>query len=671
MCRAIKRLLTTIVSVIEASHRETSWLRRVYLIFAEEHGRALRNSHYRFSHLFTVVVTVQIALSDVALSNQFSLPQVTTQTTLSGTTILPGKSINVNVRVSGDARTQSIPIPARIVVVLDYSGSMSPNIEVLRTATNNLIDQLDSKYHEVAVVAFSDSVKLLSSPTTDFTKVKSAVNSHPVGGTTNIAAAFSEGRKQLKNAHQPVRFGILFTDGRPEPSHTVEQQRSEIKKVLDLLRHEEITFHTVGLGNVDSLLLDVMARRTGGAFTEISNASQISDIFVDIFEKNSKTLTTKSIQIKESLFSELRAEDGTFQSSFLAPTIDPDSFQNEIDQMIESFYKSSEIAFPVISEMGDKNYFSYSFDTAVNTCDEKGDKTIPLRAPQSSIVFRNGDKKPSAINFDSVQITVLRCGVYIYKTWDENERRIDITFHNALGQPVRDLSILDSMKAAFKINWSRIENFKLAPTSYYSPDGLAKWDLGIVDGQTKLEISFYVKETTAAVLGENPIQHQLDHGVKWKFDGPAFQILKSDLVYRSLENQLLSMGALSDKVLGFISHKMPYFDHLSIGLGVPIRLSSATVTLPPMNAANRGYTWAIEVSDVQGLESLHFVDGWGLEQTDWPLPGISLVSGDPFTIMTGFLYVKKTNYGYEIVPEFQEATELPQVWTTTQFIPSP
>ena len=621
-------------------------------------------------YLFVVFFVAQVFVSSAAHCNVLTFPHVTTQTTLSKTTILAGQSTTVNVKVLGDALAQSHPPSARIVLVLDYSGSMASDIAELRAAAANFINRLDANYHEIAIVAFSDRAVLLSSPTSDYTSVISAINQRKVGGLTNIADALDLAVQQLLGARQSIRFGILFTDGHPQPDHSVEHQRQDILHSLDLLSREYITFHTVGLGNVDTLLLDTIARRTGGTFSAESDSQNLSNIFRDLFNLTSGILTTKAIAIRESISSALRVEDGTFRHSIIPSTVDSSEFRDEVAQAISSFYLNSEIEFPTIPEMTDHNYFSYSFEVSARSCNDKSETTVLLRNRNALIAYRNGDEEQSKSKFDEIQVTIQRCGVYLSKDWNESDRRIDISIHNALGSPIRELVIADALYDEFKIDWSRQTEFVLPPMSFSAQAGVAEWRFHTLDSQSGLNLAFNVKETLRAGPGKQSIQRQLDHGVTWKFEGPTIRIRKSESAYPQLKTELESKGPLSSSVLKAISDRMPYFDHVERGLGTTVEISGAAVTSPPVDLEKRGYEWAIKIAAIDGYDWWKD-DGWPLEQSDWPLPGISLVLEDPFTKLTGMLYVKETTWGLEIVPEMEESTELPQIYTTAEFSPSP
>ena len=597
---------------------------------------------YRFLFVAVVALGIHPAPTNVAFAQNLVYPHVTTQTNFSQQMILPGESVSVHVRVSGSTKVQDTPIPAGIVFVLDYSGSMSRNIDTLRTATAHLIDQLDTSRHQVAAVAFATDVTLLSELTSDFSSVRSAIDQHSIGGFTNIAGGFVKATEQLRNTQLPLRFGILFTDGRPEPRETASQQSNVIHNELNKIAREPITFHTIGLGDVDSLLLDTLARRTGGTFTAITNASDLQTVFDKIYQTNSTTLTTRAIQIKESLSSRLNVNDGSFLSSYVAPSIDPESFQNELKNEVQSFYQISELQFPIIGEIGALSFFAYSFDVSVDRCDETQDVIIPLRSPQSSITYSNGDIEEQVVGFDNARITIRKCGVYIDKIWHETERKVSIVIHNALGRPIRDVFINEILCREFDVDWTRKEEFAPFPTDY-NPSS-PRWNLGTIAHGQKMVVSFPIKETNKAHQGRNPIQCN-DYWTTWEFEEPAFKVLKSEGIYPVFRRELNPSMTLSVDVLDYISGK----------LGHNTNFSAATVNIAPKGMSDQGYLWKIKVD---GLEKI-------------PVPPPTPRLNAEHESRTGLLYVKEIDDGFEIVSGLRHQEVLPELYTSPDFVPSP
>ena len=598
-------------------------------------------TYFRSVSFAAIAVATHSILTDVVSAQSLQFPEVTARTVMSQYTILPGESVNINVRINGSTRVQSEPVPAGIVFVLDYSGSMSAHIETLRAATSHIIAQLDPAHHKVGAVAFASDVTLLSQPTSQFSQVISAIDKFSVQGYTNIAGGFLKATHELRDIQLPLRFGILFTDGRPEPPRTANQQRNTIDAELSRLRLEPFTFHTIGLGDVDRLLLDVIARRTGGTFVHIENASDIQGAFDKIYQENSATLTTKAVQITESVSSRLRVDDGSYLSSVIPPSVDGISFQDEIQQKVQSFYQTSKMEFPVIAEMGSGRFFAYSFDVTVDFCNETRDITIPLRSTESSITFSNGEETPKSMAFDNASVTIKRCGVYASKTWDEARRLLGITIHNALGRPIREIYVRERLCNTFDVDWTRTNEFDPFPTDYDAAYHSPKWNVAIILHGEKTELSFPIKENNASTAGEEPIQCD-DFWTQWILEKPAFRILESEPIYRHFRQELRPSTILSGAVLSHISNK---FGHAGF--------NAATVGLSPQEVRDQGYPWSIKVDGLEGS----------------PVGGASGLQGSE--AMTGLLYVKKLDDGYELISEVIHREQLPELYTSPDFIPSP
>ena len=590
----------------------------------------------------SVPLAATTVLRDAAFGQEYELPRVTTKTKIPNQLILAGQSVEVTVEVYGATKAQPDPIPAAIVFALDYSASMSYSIGTLQAATSHIIARLGAR-DRVAAVAFASDVTLLSQPTSQFANVTSAINRHPVGGSTDLAGGFLAATEQLRNA-PPIRlrFGILFTDGHPAPPNTVTQQTQDISDELKSLRMDPFTFHTVGLGYTDTRLLEMIAQRTGGTYVPVTKATDILPAFERIYLANSRTFTTKAVRITEDLAPELRVEHGSFRSSHLPRSLDQDSYDDEMRDKVQSFYRTSEITFPTFSELTSDNYFSYTFNVSVNECHETRDVTIPLRDPQSSIAFWNGDTDIQRVSFDYATITIGQCRVDVAKEWNEANRKLVITLHNSLGRPIRNVVVSDHICDHFHVDWDRFGEGDWVPTHHDSVNGIVEWNLGTVAHPQRIEISFPIRADASVGPGENLIQCG-DHDVSWHMDLAAFRVLDSEVLWADFRRDLQALGPLRPAVLGHVSQK------LSPSLNSP----RATVRLASDEMVRQGYRWRI---DVDGLES----DS---------IPTSGAVMGVGITRPTGVLYVKEVDNGYEIVAEVLHRRPLPKRLTTLKFVP--
>ncbi|OWR31168.1 hypothetical protein CDO73_08510 [Saccharibacillus sp. O23] len=184
-----------------------------------------------------------------------------------------------------------------IVLVIDNSESMltnDPNNQRF-TAAKDLIARMDAD-KRVAVVAFDD-VPLLVQPfasvATDSEKQQVYAkidNIEEAMYGTNIAKALTETMQHIqeKGDSNSGSMVILLSDGATE---------NEIDSVISDYRDQRIPVNTLGLGTESSgnfALLRNIAERTGGTYTDVANADQISLAFQDIYRNlDDHTLLTE------------------------------------------------------------------------------------------------------------------------------------------------------------------------------------------------------------------------------------------------------------------------------------------------------------------------------------------------------------------------------------------
>ncbi len=111
-----------------------------------------------------------------------------------------------------------------LAVVVDRSGSMSGNIEAVKTALRKLLDKLTPD-DRIALIGFDNSASLLLPPTSgsDRAAILAAIDGITTGGGTNIEGGMKAGYDQL--LVMPERDGamkrlMLFTDQQPNSGTT-------------------------------------------------------------------------------------------------------------------------------------------------------------------------------------------------------------------------------------------------------------------------------------------------------------------------------------------------------------------------------------------------------------------------------------------------------------------
>ncbi|GAB3673711.1 hypothetical protein GCM10028856_28610 [Halopiger thermotolerans] len=207
--------------------------------------------------------------------------------------------------------------PIDVVFVLDRSGSMGgchwffgcsgSDPHGLRVdATRNFIGQLNST-DRAGAVEFDTDADRLHGPGLDsnFNAVNQSLEAN-AGGGTYMAAGIEKGRSLYdSNSASKKKVMILLTDGKNDVSgkskHVLDQ---ETKDEAREAANKDITIYTVGLGsNVDESLLKEIANKTGGNYSHVDNAGDLTDIF----DKLAADVTASSPKSFEVAFDDISA----------------------------------------------------------------------------------------------------------------------------------------------------------------------------------------------------------------------------------------------------------------------------------------------------------------------------------------------------------------------------
>jgi len=177
--------------------------------------------------------------------------------------------------------------PISISLALDYSGSMSQNINNLNLAVRNFID-LWSKYSkdEISIVKYDHRVYTVVPPNKNKKEVSERFKDDffLYGGWTALYDGAVEAMNNLVTSQKP-KVLILFTDGIENASFP-----TTANDVLQMARKNKIKIYTVGFGmdpmSIDEWLLNDLSTKTGGKYYFAPRGDEkdiIKKIFSDIF----------------------------------------------------------------------------------------------------------------------------------------------------------------------------------------------------------------------------------------------------------------------------------------------------------------------------------------------------------------------------------------------------
>ncbi len=174
--------------------------------------------------------------------------------------------------------------PVTVAVMLDSSGSMTMNLELLKQAAEQFVIRLlpDDK---ARIGYFNDKIAFLSEFSSDRDMLIASIKDMQFGNPTRLydSLIFSldellpiEGRKVI----------LSFTDGADTAS------RSSMGEVLRRAREEEVMVYGIGL---ESVMLNIrtrpdgalrkLAAETGGGYFELKNADDLGPTFTRVAQE--------------------------------------------------------------------------------------------------------------------------------------------------------------------------------------------------------------------------------------------------------------------------------------------------------------------------------------------------------------------------------------------------
>ncbi|MEA2088860.1 MAG: VWA domain-containing protein [Patescibacteria group bacterium] len=169
-----------------------------------------------------------------------------------------------------------------LVFSIDSSGSMRWNdpSNIRKDVSKDLIDSLETD-DKVGVVDLDSSAYIVQEITTDKETAKNAIDQINSSGGTNIGAAVTTANTMLINEPEDGnKIQILLTDGQGSYNPSYTQQAID----------NGIIIYTIGLGSsVDEMLLRSIAEETGGAYFQVSQASDLISVFATLKEATKDT----------------------------------------------------------------------------------------------------------------------------------------------------------------------------------------------------------------------------------------------------------------------------------------------------------------------------------------------------------------------------------------------
>jgi Ca-activated chloride channel family protein len=178
--------------------------------------------------------------------------------------------------------------PFNVVVMLDYSASMTANLDLLKAAAEQFLLRL-LPADKGQVGAFSDKIQMSGTFTSDRDDLIGALDDLQFGNPTRLYDAINESLAALKGTDKR-KVVLVFTDGDDTSS------RLGFGDILDRAKAEEVMIYAIGLqseyfngarmvrsrpdGNLKKL-----AEETGGGYFELKKTDDLAPTFTRVAQE--------------------------------------------------------------------------------------------------------------------------------------------------------------------------------------------------------------------------------------------------------------------------------------------------------------------------------------------------------------------------------------------------
>ncbi len=178
--------------------------------------------------------------------------------------------------------------PFTVVVMMDFSASMTANLEFLRAAAEQFLLRMLPQ-DKGMVGAFSDRIEFSGDFTSDRDDLISALKDLQFGNPTRLWDAVDQSIEMLKPV-QGRKIVLVFTDGEDTYSKT------GFGRVLDHARQEEVMVYAIGLQSVyfngqrmvrsqPDRSLRKIAEETGGGYFELKQTDELAPTFTRVAQE--------------------------------------------------------------------------------------------------------------------------------------------------------------------------------------------------------------------------------------------------------------------------------------------------------------------------------------------------------------------------------------------------
>ena len=365
------------------------------------------------------------------------------------------EEFRVSVEVHGDSRIMDMPIPMDVVFLLDQSGSMEVNdannvrLVAVQTFINLMKGPERGGRDKAAVIEFGSKAQGLYPATSigvapglsdNYDAIISALQAKNLN-CTNIEQAMKLANETLvQHGTNPTRLVVLLTDGCPMTEFPdwgcwpdYQQQETIVSEHVPKALQNDIRYYTVGLGKIQdlcpSLIRDLIAVPTHGQFLHATDPSQLPGFFGQIFENESRRMTTQDIFVEERLVQGFKYKLGSFDhSSGIVPPTDAELAQ----------FANQGVINLKMGQVLENQQESFSFIVSCEECvqpvmpnevlsEDELRVTLPVDKDTSRVVYQLGDGVERYLPFPLRTVCVERPGgPTIEKAFDDIKKEVMI-----------------------------------------------------------------------------------------------------------------------------------------------------------------------------------------------------------------------------------------------------
>jgi len=218
-----------------------------------------------------------------------------------------------NFEVRDEGKPQEItlfdntPQPIRLIVLLDCSGSMAGNLQLLRAASSQLFVRLRPS-DVVRVGSFGRDITISPEFTSNLTQLRNALPEYiPPDAPTPLWRALEQGIDGFGESNETRRVILVLTDGKDTGPLSFRERPASQAEVIDRARAEDTMIYGVGMrsrpaqrppagvgpGGLQAALLADMpdpglarvAEETGGGYIEIRLGEDLGGAFASVADE--------------------------------------------------------------------------------------------------------------------------------------------------------------------------------------------------------------------------------------------------------------------------------------------------------------------------------------------------------------------------------------------------